>query len=277
MSKPKAPQLPTAPSFQSDPFYAPAQQDLTTQYRGIFNDFSGLSPMMQDTINTSPDITRLTLEGLSAQLSPYMRTGRQDLINQLESNNQLTGSTTGSTLQNFENDYLSQLTAAGAQAGISDINRALNNRVQLYGMGLNTAQSVAGAGLQNQEQMNQFALQNYQNQVAAALMSQPQQRGGFMGALTGALGGGLSGFAMTGSPIGAGIGAIGGGLAGGFGTPGTGGGLMTAGAGLAGSRYGRTSMPSYSPYTIYNPGTPETIDDKLNAFSPLGLYSNWRN
>lgn len=262
MSKPKAPSLPSAPSFQTDPNVAWSQDFLKGQsnylINGLTQDGGSLSGMLGETVNTSPDITRLTLEGLSAQLSPYYRTGMQDITNQLEANNQLTGSTTASALGNFQADYMAQLTAAGAQAGIADINRALQNRVSLYGTGLNAAQGVGQTGLNNQSQMNQFAMQNYENQVAAALMSQPQQRGGLLGGAIGAIGGGLAGFAL-GGPLGAGalgtaLGAGIGGLAGGFGSSGTGGQMLGAGAySYANRNQGLPGMVSGGGEQIYNP------------------------
>ena len=238
MGKKKAPSIPPAPSFQSNPYVNQATGSLMSLGTGLTSPtVAGLPEILRPTVETSPDITRLTLEGLAAQLQPYYRTGLQDITNTLEANNQLTGSTTASSLQNFQNDYLSGLTAAGAEAGIADINRALQNRIGLYGTGLNTIQAAGQLGLENQGQTNQFALQNYENQIASVLASQPKQRGGFLGALTGGLGGALGGFAL-GGPIGAGLGAIGGGLSGGFGSPETGGSLLTSGSFLRGSQRG---------------------------------------
>lgn len=252
MSKKKSPSIPEPPQFQADPNVEWSQNTLRGEVPKLLG-LSGLPEGLMEAINTNPQVTALTLQRLESQLSPAYRNSRQNVINQLEANNQLTGSTTASALGNLESDYLAQLTAAGAEAGIQDIGRALSNRMTLYGLGLNTAGAVGNTGLNNQEQMNNFALSNYENQVAAALMSQPKQTGGFMGALTGAVGGGLGGFAI-GGPIGAAVGAGVGGLAGGLGSPGSGGQFLGAGASLYGNRQMSSSLSTFGGNeSIYNP------------------------
>ncbi|MBX4189779.1 hypothetical protein KW791_00555 [Candidatus Parcubacteria bacterium] len=274
MSKQTAPSLPETPSFQSDPNVGWSQDVLKDQSNYLINGLTsdqGLSGQLGEATSTNPMITQLTLQALQSQLAPSYRTGLQNITNTLEANNQLTGSTTASALGNYEGDYLAQLTAAGANAGIADINRALQNRVSLYGVGLNAAQGVGQTGLNNQSQTNQFALQNYENQVSAALINQPQQRGGFMGALTGALGGGIGGFAL-GGPYGAAVGAGLGGLSGGFGQSGSGGQFLGAGASLFGNRNsGIPGITSGGGEQIYNP-----IYQPLNSSSNLlGNLSNY--
>lgn len=253
MSKKKSPSIPEAPQFQTDPNVAWSQETLKGEVPKLLG-LTGLPDGLMEAISTNPQVTQLTLDKLQAQLAPSYRQGSQNIINQLEANNQLTGSTTASALGNYEADYMSQLTAAGAEAGLQDISRALSNRMSLYGLGLNTAQGVGSAGLSNQSQMNQFALSNYENQVAQALMSQPTARGGFTGALTGAIGGGIQGFVTTGSPWGAAIGAGVGGLAGGLGSPGTGGQMLGAGASMFGSKsMNNPFQTTGGGETIYNP------------------------
>lgn len=252
MSKRKSPSIPEAPQFQSDPNVAWSQNTLKGEVPKLLG-LTGLPDGLMEAINTNPMVTQLTLDKLQAQLAPSYRQGSQNIINQLEANNQLTGSTTANALGNYEADYLSQLTAAGAEAGLQDINRALGNRVNLYGLGLNAAQGVGQTGLNNQSQMNQFALSNYENQVAAALMSQPPARGGLTGAITGAFGGALAA-APTGNPYliagGAGLG----GFAGGFGSPGTGGSMLGAGAYSLGNRQMTNPFSTTGGgETIYNP------------------------
>lgn len=272
MSKKKSPSVPEAPSFQPDPNVAWSQDILKGQVPNLLS-LSNLPEPLMEAISLNPQVTQLTLSALQSQLEPSYRRGFQDITNTLEANNQLTGSTTASALGNYESDYMAQLTAAGAQAGLADINRALQNRMSLYGTGLNTAQSIGNAGLNNQNQTNQFALQNYENQVASALLNQPKQTGGFMGALTGAIGGGLQGF-MMGGPTGAAIGAGVGGLAGGFGSPGTGGQFLGAGATMYGNR--QQSLPSIiqgGGEGIYNPiYTPQMGGFNSGLMGPLSNY-----
>lgn len=228
-------QLPNTPTFYSDPYVGLSESQLFDQGGNLTSGkISDLPDYLKDVVSLHPEITQLMLQGLTSQLEPYHRQGLQDITNTLEANNQLTGSTTASALGNFENDYQNQLTTAGANAGINDINRALAARLQVYNMGLGATGQAGQLGLTNQSQVNSFNLENYQNEVAKTLAGQKPSTGGFLGALTGAIGGGLAGFAV-GGPIGAGIGAIGGGLSGGFGPSGTGGQFLQAGASTYGA------------------------------------------
>lgn len=228
--------LPNTPTFQRNQFVNPAIQSLYNKGMSLSSPtVSGLPEILQPTVQNNPEMTRMVLEGLKAQLAPSLRQSQQDIISQLEANNQLTGSTTASSLGNLESDYLSQLTKAGSDASIADENRALQNRISLYQTGLSTINSAGQLGLSDQSQENSFNLENYQNEVAKTLAEQKPATGGWAGAFTGGLGGALSGF-MLGGPVGAVIGGVGGAAAGGFGPAGTGGGLMTAGAGIAGSK-----------------------------------------
>jgi len=140
MSKPKSPSLPNTPTLYQNPVVGQA----ITQLQGLGTNLTsqGLlsDPVLGEAVNLNPDVTRLTLEGLQAQLAPELRRSRQDTVNTLEASNQLTGSTTASALGNIQSDYEARLVSAGSEAGIADINRALQNRVALYGTGLNTIQ-----------------------------------------------------------------------------------------------------------------------------------------
>lgn len=258
MSKSKSPSIPEAPSFQADPNVGWSQNTLKGEVPKLLS-LSGLPQGLEEAISTNPQITQLTLQKLQSQLEPSYRNGLQNITNTLEANNQLTGSTTASALGNYQADYMAGLTAAGAEAGIQDINRALSNRMSLYGTGLNTAAGVGSTGLNNQSQMNQFALQNYENQVASALMNQPAQNGGWMGAITGAVGGAMSGASMgskagpygalAGGVIGAGLG----GYSGYQGSSGTGGQFLQAGASMLGNRNSTPLQTVGGGESIYNP------------------------
>lgn len=269
--KQKSPSLPEAPQFQPDPTLGLAKQGLYD--RGITltsPDVNSLPSILQDVVSTNPEVTRLSIEAMRAGLEPQLRTSRQDIINQLEANNQLTGSTTASALGNIQSDYESKLVEAGAKAGIEDINRAFANRVSLYGTGLNAIQAAGSLGATSQGQANQFALDNYQNQMAKILGEQKQNRGGLAGAITGGLGAlalapftGGSSLALAGL---AGAGA----LAGGIGPAGTGGALFQSGLGLAGSRLNVPSTPT--PVTTPQTGIyrQETLNNGLNDVDYYG-------
>lgn len=274
--------IPEPPKFQTDPNLTWSQDLLKGQADYLIGGLtgSGLSGLMSDTVSFNPEITRLAIEQVQSQLAPSYRTGRQNIINELEANNQLTGSTTASSLANYENDYMSQLTAAGANAAINDINRALNNRVSLYGTGLNTASNVGGTALGNQEQMNQFALQNYENQVAYALSN--KSTGNPWGALGGAGVGAAIGTLIApgvGTAIGAGIGSNLGNAAFGGGSQ-SGAGISNAFSSLgsfAGSGAGNTAWRS--PTTTSS--SSETIFNPIYNYSPYGTNSStlsrWMN
>lgn len=206
--------MPAAPKFKPDPNVAWSQDRLKEQYGylmdGLTKEGQSLTGGLGEATNISPEISRLSMQYAQSQLDPRYRQQKQDMINTLEANNQLTGSTTASSLANMSNDYLSSLTGMQAQYGIADVNRALDNRVQLYTTGLNVGQNVGAAGLSNQNQMNQFALANYENQVAAAMAN--QDSGSWLGgAGTGAMVGGLAG-ALLAVPTGGLSIAAGGGL-----------------------------------------------------------------
>lgn len=269
MSKPKAPELPPTPTFQADPIASAIPGQLQSYGQGLLSSSLLTDPVLGEAVNLNPQMTQLMLQNLQAQLAPSLRQSRQDTVNTLEANNQLTGSTTASALGNIQSDYESQLISAGAQAGMADINRALQNRVGLYGTGLNTLQAAGSMAQGNQSQINSFNMENYQNQVAKVLAEQKQNTGGLAGGLTGAIGGGLAGLA-TGNPIFAGIGAVAGGVSGAFGPSGTGGSLMTGAAGLYGNqyKYPTTTAQRYSP--IYSGAQ---IDDILKNPQPIGLRS----
>lgn len=268
MSKQKAPSLPNTPTYFQDPLVSQANQSQFNLGQGltsgsIYNE----NPWLNEAVNMNPQMTQLMLQGLQAQLAGPLRQQRQDTINTLEANNQLTGSTTASALGNIDTDYSNQLVTAGANAGMADINRALQNRVSLFGAGLNSIQS-AGQGAQSASNaQNSFNLENYQNQVAKVLGEQKPQSGGFMGALTGGLGGAMGGFAL-GGPGGALAGGIGGAGLGAFGPQGSGGALFQSGAGLAGSRLGNSQPQGNSIYSA-GAATPESITGGLQGYNPF--------
>lgn len=269
--------IPDAPTFQPDPNVAWSQDFLKGQANYLINGLTtnggNLSGLLGDTVSFNPLTTQYALQTMQSQLAPSYRNSQQNLTNTLEANNQLTGSTTASSFANLESDYMAQLTAATAQAGLADVNRALQNRVSLYGTGLNTASTVGTNALSNQSQTNNFALANYENQVAQALASQGSESGGISGFLTGAIGGGLAGLS-TGNPYIAGAGAVLGGVAGASGQPGTGGNFLQAGAGL----YGSTQPQTLNISTIGANQGGESIQNLLaqqrgvNSYYGYGLF-----
>jgi hypothetical protein len=280
MSKKKT-SMPETPTFQVDPNVAWSQDRLKDQYgylmNGLTQEGQSLSGGLGEATNISPEISRLSQQYAQSQLDPAFRTQRQDLINTLEANNQLTGSTTASSLGNLSADYMASLTGMQAQYGLADVSRALNNRMQLYTTGLNIGQNVGQAGLQNQEQMNQFALQNYENQVAAAMMNKNNSSAGMWGSLGGAALGAGAGTLLAlptgGMSIGMGA-ALGAGLGGSLGGAAFGGssagGQMSSGLGMLG---GYMAGSKYAPTAYTYTRGPESVTDLSRSYQPLGSYA----
>lgn len=280
MSKKKT-SMPATPSYQN---YGPVEEYMNKiggagNYlnTGLTTPGASLSGLMGDTVNISPEISRLSQQYAQSQLDPAFRTQRQDLINTLEANNQLTGSTTGSQLQNLSSDYMASLTGMQAQYGIADVNRALQNRVSLYGTGLNAWQSAGSMAQGKENAMNQFALQNYENQVAAALMNQDNS-GSLLGGGIGLYGGAVAGGLLTGgNPLGIAAGAALGGYTGYNINNASGqamfGGLAQAGGAYAGSKIGNQNPiyggSRYAPQTYTSPSGAESVTD----WSKISMYA----
>ena len=233
MGKSKAPSIPAAPKYKTDPRYAKSWDELFGLGKRLTNfDFSGGLTPLQDTIEVNPDV----VSGYFSSLQPYHRELRNRSVAELAANNQLESSVTANRFGQIETDIADRL--QGYTSGL--IQQALQNRINLFGTGLNAISGATGYGLQNQGQLNQFNLANYENQVAAALAGQGSQRGGLFGGLTGAGGAGLGmaalAMALPGSQAALiPLAMLGGGALGALGPSGTGGQLMTAGAGLFGA------------------------------------------
>lgn len=273
--------IPAAPAFQTDPNVGWSQDKLKEQYGYLINGLTtqggNLSGLLGDSINVSPEVSRLSQQYAQSQLDPAFRQRRQQTINDLEASNQLTGSTTASALGNLDADYMASLTGMQAQYGLADVSRALNNRMQLYTTGLNIGQNVGQAGLQNQEQMNQFALQNYENQVAAAMMNKNNSSAGMWGSLGGAALGAGAGALLAlptgGMSIGMGA-ALGASLGGSLGGAAFGGssagGQMSSGLGMLG---GYMAGSKYAPTAYTYTRGPESVTDLSRSYQPLGSYA----
>jgi hypothetical protein len=260
--------VPEAPKFQTDPNVGWSQDRLKEQYGYLMNGLTqpgqSLSGGLGEATNISPEISRLSMQYAQSQLDPQFRINRQNTINDLEANNQLTGSTTASALGNLDADYMASLTGMQAQYGIADVNRALNNRVQLYTTGLNVGQNVGTQGLANQEQMNSFALSNYENQVAAAMMGQ-QSNAGTWGSIGGAvIGAGIGTLVAPG--VGTALGASLGGSIGGAAFGGSSaGGQMSSGLGMLG---GYMAGSKYAPTAYTYTRGPESVTNTTAAYNP---------
>jgi len=282
-SSKKSVELPPPPMFYQDPGVAEAIRN-GLSIGSAYTTGYGLTPYMQEAVSTSPEATRNAINAASSMLLPELRDSRKRIIADLEANNQLTGSTTASTLADLESDYLSQITSAGLGMAASDIERALGARLTLAGLGVNSTSNAGSLALTNQGQQNEFNLANYENQVAKVLAGQKDSKGGLLGALTGGAGGLMAGLALAPFTGGASLAVTGGltglgALAGGLGPSGTGGAIMQSGAGLAGARLSQPKpVVQTNPFTLSNVNSGEVINDNLRLVGGLGRRGGfWEN
>jgi len=222
------------PRFEEDPrFQAGIDSLFNLGGRLTEFDFSGnLSPLAQ-TVELDPKITGLALEQAKAELGPAFEDSILRIKNEAAAANQLESSVFGDALSREAGRLNASLQGITAGAALEDRNRALSNRINLFGTGLNTVQSGTQFAGQNQAERNAFNLSNFENQLGLDLANRAEPKGGIAGALTGALGGAAAGSVF--GPKGAAIGGIGGGLAGGLGNAGTGGQFLNAGASIFGN------------------------------------------
>ncbi len=267
-------ELPATPKYFEDPQFKSGLDELFGLGGKLTNfDFSGNLSPLKDTININPDV----LSGFFSSLQPYYNQMRRGTMNELAATNQLESSVTANRLGQIDTDMANTLQGYTSQL----IQQALQNRISLFGTGLNTISGATGLAGTNQSQRNQFNLSNYENEVAAALAGKDSS-GGLMGGLTGAAGGAMGGASLGAllAPFTAGLsipmGALYGGLAGGgiggalgyFGSSGTGGQLLSGGARMLGSSFGSQKLP-------YQPGSSAMDYPLKNDFSfsyPGGLY-----
>ncbi len=214
--KPSLPKAPDAPKYQEDPLVGERVGELYGLGKQLTKgDFSGDLAGLQEVVNTSPQMTTLFLQGLKAQLDPIYSDMRRETTNRLAASNQLESSVLPSAMADIEKNQQNQYIQQSTAFGINDINRAMQNRMSLFGTGVNTMGAGAGMTFDMQNAKNQFAMNNYSNaikkyesDVAASLYS--QKSGGGWGQLAGTLIGGIAGTAMGGNTM---LGAqLGGGL-----------------------------------------------------------------
>ena len=241
-------------------------EDLTS-----FNFGGDLSPL-QDVISFNPEITERALSTIDAQMAPGIRDQRQQLINTLASNNQLESSVTGDVLGRFGSDIQSQRQAFAGQAGMADINRALQGRQDLFGLGLNTLTTGTQFGQNAGVQRNTFNQTQFENQLGLNIFNQ-DSKGGWAGAGTGAVGGAMAGSSL--GPWGAVAGALVGGASGYFSESGAGGQILQGGAGIYGSSLGNVDNPYSGSGTSNLAGNTYVTQDVGGNFGQLGgLYGS---
>lgn len=271
MGKSKSPSVPSAPSFQPDPYVQKTQALLFPTAEGLVKG-NFLNPndptvgFLNPLVTQNNEYTRRAIDLASRDTIETQDKAYRQIINELAANNQLQSSVTGNRLGDLQESFARDLSDINTKFYLADVERSLGNISDLFKTGLNTGQAVGNIALQNQQQINSFNLSNYENQLAASLASQGPSRGGLLGGVLGAVGGGLGGFAL-GGPVGAGIGAVGGGLGGYFGPSGTGGQILGAGT----TAYGLNRIPTSGFPTTLPAGSPSAFasNDVFRRYSDI--------
>ncbi len=233
------------PSVQAPEIYNfPGQEESILDFRNLGGrltsfDFSGELSPLQQAIELDPDITRLALKQAQGQLEPQQARQRQNTVNELANLGALESSTTANAFALSDNELNQQYQSIVAGAGLEDRSRALQNRLGLFGTGLNVTESALGFGAGEQASRNQLLQQQFENQLAVQQLSQ-SNRGGFAGGLTGGIGGAALGAALAPFTGGLSLLAVGGlgaagAAAGAMGPSGTGGTILKSGTTLAGA------------------------------------------
>lgn len=231
---------------------------------------------MADAINLDPEVTKLALQYAQQSLTPAFRDSLNNIKQEAANSGALQSSTFTDALTKASSDLNSQFQAITTQAALSDRERALSNRMDLFGTGLNTLQSAGQMGLSAQSAENQFNLSNYENQLAQWQLSQKAKSGGLMGGLMGAGGGALAGIALAPFTGGLSLGltaalAAGGGALGALGTENTGSQLLSTGAGLLGGGLGNIAQTPTGQQP-YIPRSSATSNSLSGSLGPQGNY-----
>ena len=254
-----------APEFAKDPLLQQDRGSLSETFRGLTggdfldesSDLGFLAPLTQ----RDPEMTSLALEEAQGLLGPQFAQDQQDLQNQIIRLGGGTSSTLGDALARQQGAQQSQFQGITAGAALADRQSARSNILNLFGTGLNVGGQSVSAGLESQQQRNAFNQQNFENQLALNQLNQ-SNKGGLAGGITGGIGGAALGIALAPLTGGLSLGltaalAAGGGAAGAMGSKGTGGQILSAGAGAAGSQFGGASRfaqnNAFSPTIAGNP------------------------
>ena len=171
MGKNSKPDYPAPPEYEEDPRVSEGIDQLFDLGTKAVNlDFTG---KLAETIETSPQMTELYLKGLRAKLDPIFKKQQRATTNRLAAQGQLAGSTTASALgeveQNIQNQYVQQT----SEFGMADIDRAMRNRMELHGRGLEAIGAGTTGAANENARKNDFALNNYQNKIAYADLTAP--------------------------------------------------------------------------------------------------------
>lgn len=167
MAKGKSLQLPAPPTYQTDSTFQQGNKSLLDYGQNLSG--GNLPSWLNSTIN--PNNSANALSQAQGILQPQFRDTLTQISNQAAGAGQLESSTFTDALARSQSDLNSQYQSIVSGQAINDANQANNNKLGLFGMGLQSLQQATGFGQSNQNNQNSFNLQNYDNLVANAIQN----------------------------------------------------------------------------------------------------------
>lgn len=157
--------LPSTPTQYTNPLQSGDMGLQSTTASNLIN--GDLPSWLQSTVN--PNNSQAALTAAQGILQPQFRDTLTQINNDAAANNSLNSSTFTDALARSQSDLNSQYQSIVSQQAINDANQANQNKLSLFGTGLNTLQSGIGNEQNQSNATNQFNLDNYSNQVAQAV------------------------------------------------------------------------------------------------------------
>lgn len=159
--------LPTPPTQYTNSLQ---QGDISYQ-SGLAHDLTSgnLPEWLQSTIN--PNNSANSLSYAQGLLQPQFRDTLLQIKNQAAEAGSLNSSTYTDALARSQSDLNSQYQSIVSGQAINDANQANQNKLSLFGSGLNTLQQGIGNEQNDSNATNQFNLANYDNLVAQAIQN----------------------------------------------------------------------------------------------------------
>lgn len=167
MGKSKPLELPATPTQYTNPLQ---QGDMAYQ-SGLAHDLTSgnLPEWLQSTIN--PNNSANALSQAQGMLQPQFRDTLLQIKNQAAGAGALESSTFTDALARSQSDLNSQYQSIVSGQAINDANMANQNKLSLFGSGLNTLQQGIGNQQNDSNATNKFNLANYDNLVAQSIQN----------------------------------------------------------------------------------------------------------
>lgn len=170
MAKAKELTLPNTPTYQTDKVFKEGYTSLLDYGKNLASgDLSGNLSWLQPLVNNNNSANALSYA--QGVLQPQFRDTLTQIKNEAAANGQLESSTFTDALARSQSDLNSQYQSIVSQQAINDSNMSNQNRMSLFGQGLQTIGQATTFGKSNQDSENQFNLANYDNLVAQAIQN----------------------------------------------------------------------------------------------------------